>query len=257
MSFEDKMGNMGTGIMIALKKRLAQWLASSIADEIGLNRLQEQIVHLENELAAACQTVVESRVTTPTPAAPHQALVHPTSVIGPEGVIDNLRGDPKHIRIGEHCYVRGRLLTYGHAGEISMGDWCYIGVRTEIWSMASVSIGNRVLVSHGVNIIDGSSHSSVASERHQHFRDILTKGHPRNTDEVPGVDGAPIVIEDDAWISFGATILKGVRIGKGSIVAAGAIVTKDVPPGMLYRCKVEPVMTPLAAVEARQDPARC
>ncbi|MFN8657712.1 MAG: acyltransferase [Candidatus Obscuribacterales bacterium] len=249
---------MGTGLVVGLKKRLAAWLSSSVADEIGLNDLRRQIAELETQLAASRSDVSSAQVAEP--AAPDfsgSAILHPTAVIGPEGVIDNLRGDPKHIRVGEHCYVRGRLLTYGHAGEISIGDWCYIGVRTEIWSMSSVSIGNRVLVSHGVNIIDGSSHSSVAAERHQHFRDILTRGHPKNADEVPGVDGAPIVIEDDAWISFGATILKGVRIGKGSIVAAGAIVTKDVPPGMLYRSKVEPVMTPLAAVEARQDPARC
>lgn len=244
---------MGTGLVVGLKKRLAAWLSSSVADEIGLNDLRRQIAELEAQVAAS-RSIVSSQVTAPDFSG--SAILHPTSVIGPEGVIDNLRGDPKHIRVGEHCYVRGRLLTYGHAGDISIGDWVYIGARTEIWSMASVSIGNRVLVSHGVNIIDGSSHSSVAAERHQHFRDILTKGHPKNADEVPGVDGAPIVIEDDAWISFGATILKGVRIGRGSIVAAGAIVTKDVPPGMLYRCKVEPIITPLAAAGLQQDSVR-
>lgn len=252
---------MGSGIVVAIKRRLAGWLASSIADEVGISDLRLQIADLETQLATVRRELVSSSTATAatdstSPDYAHSAILNPTSVIGPEGVIDNLRGDPKHIRVGEHCYVRGRLLTYGHAGDISIGDWCYIGVRTEIWSMASVSIGNRVLVSHGVNIIDGSSHSPVASERHQHFRDILTKGHPKNADEVPGVEGAPIVIEDDAWISFGATILKGVRIGKGSIVAAGSIVTKDVPPGMLYRCKVEPIMTPLAA-DAQLDPTRC
>lgn len=228
---------MGTGIVVALKKRLAELLADSAANEIGLTELRQRVGELESQLASTLQ--VTSRDFS------QQANLHPTSVIGPEGEIDNLRGDPQKIRVGEHCYVRGRLLIYGHAGEISIGDWCYIGVRTEIWSMSSVAIGNRVLVSHGVNIIDGSSHSSVAAERHQHFRDILTKGHPKTAAEVPGIDGAPIVIEDDAWISFGATILKGVRIGRGSIVAAGSLVTKDVPPGVLYRCKVEPIITPL------------
>lgn len=41
---------------------------------------------------------------------------------------------------------------------------------------------------------------------------------------------APIVIEDDAWIGFKSVILKGVRIGRGAIVASAAVVTKDVDP---------------------------
>jgi acetyltransferase-like isoleucine patch superfamily enzyme len=44
-----------------------------------------------------------------------------------------------------------------------------------------------------------------------------------------GVRGGPIVIEDHAWISFRATVLPGVTVGKGAVVAAGAVVTKDVP----------------------------
>ena len=42
--------------------------------------------------------------------------------------------------------------------------------------------------------------------------------------------GGGIVVEDDVWIGFGATILSGVHIGQGAVVAAGALVTKDVPP---------------------------
>jgi serine acetyltransferase len=45
----------------------------------------------------------------------------------------------------------------------------------------------------------------------------------------PG-DDLPVVIEDDVWIGTGVIILKGVRIGRGSIIAAGALVKKDVPP---------------------------
>ncbi|MCA9936785.1 MAG: hypothetical protein KC415_22775 [Anaerolineales bacterium] len=45
-----------------------------------------------------------------------------------------------------------------------------------------------------------------------------------------GYTNAPIVIEDDVWIGFQAVILPGVTVGKGSIIGAGAVVTKDVPP---------------------------
>ena len=44
------------------------------------------------------------------------------------------------------------------------------------------------------------------------------------------ISKAPIIIEDDVWISFNATILKGVTIGKGAVIAANAVVTKDVEP---------------------------
>ena len=109
--------------------------------------------------------------------------------------------------------------------------------------MSHVSIGNRVLVSHGVNIIDNSGHSLDAQERAVHFGAIMSTGHPVLSAELPGIVTAPIHIEDDVWISFGVTILRGVRIGARSIVAAGAIVTKDIPPDTLYRCAFSPIMT--------------
>jgi len=174
------------------------------------------------------------------------AFLPSSATIGLEGTIENILGGPSSITIGENSYLRGRLLTYGHGGKIAIGDWCYLGVRSEIWSMDSIQIGNRVLISHDVNIHDGTSHSQNAAERHVHFRRILSDGHPRLKSELPGVFSAPIVIEDDVWISFGVSILKGVRIGTGSIIAANSIVTKDVPPGVLYRNDISPVITPLS-----------
>jgi acetyltransferase-like isoleucine patch superfamily enzyme len=163
----------------------------------------------------------------------------------PEAGVENLRGRKSDITVGANTYVRGRLLTYAHGGNINIGEWSYVGVRTEIWSMKSITIGNRVLISHDVNIHDGTGHSTDAVERHTHFRNMINHGHPTDAEELPGVLSAPIVIEDDAWISFGVTILRGVRIGARSVIAAGSIVTADVPPGMLYRCDVTPVLSPL------------
>ena len=92
--------------------------------------------------------------------------------------------------------------------------------------MNSVVIGDRVLISHGVNIHDHIAHSLSADERHKHFVEIVTAGHPIN---LLNVSSKSIVIEDDTWIGFNATILKGVTIGKGAIVGACSVVTKDVP----------------------------
>jgi len=169
----------------------------------------------------------------------------PHAVLGPEARIDNVQGNPELIEIGSHSYCRGRLLTYGHGGRIRIGEWCYVGVRTEIWSMQEIIIGDRVLIAHDVNIHDGSAHSLDAVERHAHFRHIIERGHPRDASGLPGVSSAPVVIEDDVWVSFGVTILRGVRIGSGSVIAARSIVTRDVPPRTLYRTEVASVLEPL------------
>lgn len=179
-----------------------------------------------------------------------KAQIHPDATVTLEAGIENFAGGPERIRVGANSCVRARLITYGHGGRISIGDWCYVGVRTEIWSMESITIGNRVMIAHDVNIHDGTAHSLDPEERHRHYRQIMEYGHPRASEDMPGVFSAPVVIEDDVWISFGATILKGVTIGKGSVIAAGSMVVRDVPPGMLYRCEVTPVMTPIQPEKA-------
>lgn len=171
-------------------------------------------------------------------------------VLAPEALIENCRNDPEYVRIGQHSYVRGHLFIYGHGGKISIGEWSYVGMRSEIWSMNSISIGDRVLIAHDVNIHDGTAHSRDPLERHQHFKAILTNGHPSTQQELPGVASAPIIIEDDVWVSFGVTILRGVRIGKGSVIAANSTVTRDVPPGSLYRCSITPMMSPALGGQA-------
>jgi maltose O-acetyltransferase len=177
------------------------------------------------------------------------ALLAPTAVIAPEAQIQNFFGNKASIQVGDHSYVRGRLITYGHGGAIHVGAWCYVGVRSEIWSMNSVTIGDRVLIAHDVNIHDGTGHSLDARERHDHFRRILEQGHPTRLSDVPGITSSPVIIEDDVWISFGVTILKGVRIGARSVIAAGSIVAHDVPPDVLYRNEIMPKMEPLGQRE--------
>jgi len=159
--------------------------------------------------------------------------------------IRNNFGSKQAIRIGKHSLIAGELLTFGHGGRIEIGEYCFVGEGSRIWSAELVHIGNRVLISHGVNIIDTDSHSLNAQERHQHFVRVISDGHPTNPEEMKNVRSSRIDIGDDCWISFGASILKGVTIGERSVVGAGAIVTKDVPPDSLYLCKVTPIISAL------------
>lgn len=141
-------------------------------------------------------------------------------------IIDTGRSGGARVRIGRHSRVEGELLVFAHGGEISVGDWCFIGPGTRIWSGASIKIGSRVMISHNVNIFDNLTHPLDPEQRHLHFRRIMEHGHPRDIE----LGDRPVVIEDDAWIAASATILRGVRVGHGAVVGAGAVVTADVAP---------------------------
>jgi acetyltransferase-like isoleucine patch superfamily enzyme len=80
---------------------------------------------------------------------------------------------------------------------------------------APITIGNRVGIGHHVVIITDSHRLGDASQR---LGERL---------------GRPVSIEDGVWIAARVTVLPGVTIGRGSVVAAGAVVTRDVPPNCL------------------------
>lgn len=153
--------------------------------------------------------------------------VKPTTRILPTAIIHNNIGLVDAISVGEHTYVRGELLTFGHGGKISIGDYCYIGEGARIWSSVSVRIGDRVLISHNVNIFDSDTHPiDDFMGRHKQYKDIITTGHPKTID----LGENPVVIEDDVLIACQSIVLKGVTIGRGAVVGAGSVVTRDVAP---------------------------
>jgi len=139
-------------------------------------------------------------------------------------VINNT-GNVQDIKIGKNTIVKGELLNFAHGGEISIGDYCYIGDDARIWSAKGIKIGNRVLISHNVNIFDNLTHPLNASKRHAQFREIVTTGHPQDIDLGEKV----VEIQDDVLIGCMSVVLRGVTIGRGAIIGAGSVVTKNVP----------------------------
>ncbi len=144
-----------------------------------------------------------------------------------DAVIINHRKNPNYIQIGNRSWVRGELLVYKHGGNILIGDDCLIGSNSKIWSSINIKIGNRVLISHNVNIHDNISHPLDAEERH---RDFLYIKKNKQLRESVNIREQEIVIENDVWVGFNSTILKGVKIGEGSIIGANTVITKNIPP---------------------------
>ncbi len=95
---------------------------------------------------------------------------------------------------------------------IFVGDDVFINYNCVFLDMAKIIIGNRVLIGPNV-LLCTATHSSESKDRSSGSGFAIE-----------------IVIEDDAWIGAGAIVLPGVTIGRGAVVAAGAIVTKDVKP---------------------------
>lgn len=139
--------------------------------------------------------------------------------------VANGRGERAAITIGKHSVIAGNLLVFAEGGQIFIGEYCFVGSSTRIWSSAEVRIGNRVLISHNVNIHDTMSHSLSAGDRHEHFKRMFLSKRL----DTEGVPKSPIVIEDDVWIGYNASIMRGVRIGKGAVISSGVMVNKDVP----------------------------
>lgn len=149
------------------------------------------------------------------------------------------RRDPENISIGKNTHIRGVLKVLKYGGNIEIGNNCYIGENSQIWSGESIKIGNNVLISHNVNIIDTNSHEINYVERKETFINMIKYGQSSNKGNIL-TDS--IIIENDVWINFNCIITKGVKIGRGAIIAAGTIVTKDVPEFCVFGGEVGKVL---------------
>ena len=130
----------------------------------------------------------------------------------------------RRVRIGGDCAIRG-VIRCEEAGEVEIGSLVYIGDGAIISARTRVEIGDGSLLAHGVQVFDNDTHPLDPAEREAHFRTIL-KLDPRRGFTVAS---SPVAIGRRCWIGFGAAVMKGVSMADGSIAAAGAVVTADVP----------------------------
>ena len=127
--------------------------------------------------------------------------------------------EQRHALLAERLAYAGKGATirppfhcdYGF--NISLGDGAFLNFNCVILDVVAVAIGAKTQIGPGVQ--------------------ILAADHPRDAAERAGglEFGLPISIGANVWIGGGAIILPGVRIGDDALVGAGAVVTRDVPPG--------------------------
>lgn len=119
---------------------------------------------------------------------------------------------------GEKVYIDKNFIFVG-ANNITLGNNVYIGPNsTLIASDASLEIKGHFMSGPGLTCITGDHRIDVQGK----YMDEIT------IDEKLPENDQPIVIEEDVWCGANVTILKGVHIGTGSVIAAGAVVTKNV-----------------------------
>jgi acetyltransferase-like isoleucine patch superfamily enzyme len=154
----------------------------------------------------------------------HAAQVAAECLLGPNAWAVNSLADRSFIRLDEGVVCRGllRIEQFG-AGRIVIQTRAYIGDDCLLSSSAGIEIGAHAMLAHGVQIFDNDSHPLDPAARADDYASV-TAGGPRQT-----IASAPVRIGAHVWIGFNVIILKGVTVGENSVVAAGSVVTKEVP----------------------------
>ena len=132
----------------------------------------------------------------------------------------------KKYSFGKNAYI-GRFVYLWAKHNITIGDNFYIGKFSQI--ECDAEIGNNVIIANHVGLVGRYDH---------HYQQIgvptrLSSQIRDNDYNWKGLN-EKIIIEDDVWVGYGTIILSGVKIGQGSIIAAGSVVTSDVQSFSIY-----------------------
>jgi maltose O-acetyltransferase len=134
---------------------------------------------------------------------------------------------PVGLKVGSHVTLQSPALGIEKNGYVEIDDYSYISSAC-LAAYDKIIIGKYVFIAGGVTIVDTDFHPLDPALR---MLDTIAVSTIGDKSRRPRFDTAPVIIEDDVWIGFNATILKGVTIGKGSVIEPGALVSKNIPAG--------------------------
>lgn len=122
-------------------------------------------------------------------------------------------------KAGKHVIFHPTNSSFTYSN-ISLGNEVFIGDNARFWCvLSSITIQDHVVFAPNVSIIAGNHSYHIVGKWITDYK----ASDKRKEDDLP------VVIESDVWVGTNVTILNGVKIGRGAIVAAGSVVTKDVP----------------------------
>ena len=131
------------------------------------------------------------------------------------------------LRIGDEVTLWRTSLAVEERGRLEIGNQCYLANASIVCS-SRITLGNRVFVAGGVTIVDSDFHPLSAASR---LADTIALSPTGDRGKRPHLASLPVVIGDDVWIGYNATVLKGVTVGDGAVIGPGAVVLRDVPAG--------------------------
>ena len=190
-------------------------------------RMQTAIVHVCRRSSAAFRQRVNwvrtvSRLPASSSLAWSACVAGENLHIGSDTTIEDLvliktaaaKRPEEFVRIGDGCRVRRGAQIYSLGGSVTIGAQCSVNPYCVLYGTGGLTIGRFVRI---------AAHTVIVAAMHRFDRRDIPIAEQGST-------ARGIVIEDDVWIGAAAQILDGVRIGTGAVVAAGAVVTKDVAP---------------------------
>ncbi|WP_020676385.1 acyltransferase [Geopsychrobacter electrodiphilus] len=146
--------------------------------------------------------------------------------------IKNESGNPDQIVIGDNCKISASRITCKSGGFIEIGNYSVLQDGSSLLCLENIRIGSFTGIAAGTTIIDNNTHA-IGIEKWVRHRIRVAPGGEGYSGLGNGweeSESAPIVIGDGVWVGTDCTILKGVTVGDGAIIARNSVVTKDVAP---------------------------